>query len=66
MTSVDSLGRVRIMSVSVPGGKSRTLVYADNPLVQGYRYGFDVKHGTFYLPLLDRKSDVWVAEVVLR
>jgi eukaryotic-like serine/threonine-protein kinase len=66
MTNVDSLGRVRIMSVSVPGGKSKTLVYADNPLVQGYRYGFDVKHGNFYLPLLDRKSDVWVAEVVLR
>jgi len=66
MTSVDSLGRVSIISVSVPGGKSKTLVYADNPLVQGYRYGFDVNHGNFYLPLLDRKSDVWVAEVVLR
>ena len=60
---VDSLGRMSIRFITVPGGQMRTLVYSDNPMVQRYRLGYDVQGGRFYLPLVDAKLDVWVAEV---
>ena len=63
MTTLDPLGGVLIRSVSVPGGQMRTLVYADNPLIQGYRYGLAFQRGVFYLPLVETKLDVWVGEV---
>ena len=59
----DSLGRMSIQSIVVPGGRARTLVYSDNPMAQSYRYGFDMLGGRFYLPLVEWKLDVWVAEV---
>jgi hypothetical protein len=32
-------------------------------LEQQYRYGFAMHGGRFYIPIVDRKADVWVAEV---
>jgi Tol biopolymer transport system component len=61
-TVVDSLGRLRIVSAAV-NGKPKVLVYADHPLEQQYRYGFAMHGGRFYIPIVDRKADVWVAEV---
>ena len=61
-TAVDSLGRLRILSAAV-NGMPKVLVYADHPLEQQYRYGFAVHGGRFYVPIVERKADVWVAEV---
>jgi len=59
---VDSVGRLVIASAAV-GGKPKTLVYGDHPLEQQHRFGFAVHGGRFYVPIVDRKADVWVAEV---
>jgi TolB protein len=60
---VDSTGRFSIVAFPVGGETSRTLVYADNPLAQQHRYGLAVSGGRFYVPVLEAKMDVWVAEV---
>lgn len=60
---VDPTGRLRIFSAAIPGGVPRTIVYADNPIRQGHRYGLAVRDGVLYLPLVEPRSDVWVAEV---
>jgi hypothetical protein len=60
---VDSTGRTVISAWPIAGGRPRTLVYADNPPIQGYRYGFDMIGDRFYLPLVEIRADVWVAEV---
>jgi Tol biopolymer transport system component len=60
---VDSAGRTMIRSWPIAGGPPHTLVYGDNPLMQGYRYGFDMVGDRFYLPLGEVRADVWVAEV---
>jgi hypothetical protein len=59
----DSAGRVTIEGLSLQSGKVRLLAYADNPLLQGWRLGFAVGNDRFYFPLVERKSDVWVAEL---
>ena len=59
----DSLQRFAIRAVPSSGGQPRTLVYANAPDQQLYRYGLAVSNGRFYFPLIDRKADVWVAEV---
>jgi Tol biopolymer transport system component len=59
----DSLGVLKISAVSINGGQPRTLAYADAPLRQQYRFGFAVSKGRIYFVLMERKSDVWVAEV---
>jgi Tol biopolymer transport system component len=64
--AVDSLGRTILYSLDLPGGKPRTLAYADHPLLQVYRFGFAVQDGRMYLPLVEPKLDVWVAEVGVR
>ena len=61
-TVVDSLGRLRILSAAV-NGKPKVRVYADHPLEQQYRYGFAMHGGRVYIPIVDRKADVWVAEL---
>ena len=60
---LDSTGRTVISAWPIAGGRPRTLVYADNPPIQGYRYGFDMVGDRFYLPLVEVRADVWVAEV---
>jgi Tol biopolymer transport system component len=59
----DSLGVFKIVAVSVPPGDPRTLAYADAPMRQLYRFGFAVSKGRFFFVLIERKSDVWVADV---
>jgi hypothetical protein len=46
-----------------PRGLVRTVVYADNPATQTYRFGLAQRRGKLYVPLVDSRSDVWVAEV---
>ena len=59
----DSLQRFSIRAVSAAGGAPKTLVYADAPERQLYRYGLAMSNGRFYFPLGARTADVWVAEV---
>jgi eukaryotic-like serine/threonine-protein kinase len=56
-------GRLAIQAVSLPGGRPRTLVYADDPLNQRFRFGLAVSEGRLYLPVQEASMDVWVAEV---
>jgi len=55
--------RFAIKAVPASGGVPRTVVYTNEPDRQLYRYGLSVSNGRFYFPLIDRKADVWVAEV---
>jgi Tol biopolymer transport system component/tRNA A-37 threonylcarbamoyl transferase component Bud32 len=59
----DSLQRFSIRAVPAAGGAPKTLVYADAPDRQLYRYGLAMSNGRFYFPLSARTADVWVAEV---
>jgi Tol biopolymer transport system component len=59
---VDSLRGFIVRSVSAEGGRTRTLVYANSP-DQLHRYGFSASNDRFFFPLIQRKADVWVAEV---
>jgi hypothetical protein len=59
----DSLQQFTIRAVPAEGGTPRTLVYADAPDQQLHRYGLAVSNGRFFFPLIERKADVWVAEV---
>jgi serine/threonine-protein kinase len=59
----DSLQQFTIRAVPAEGGAPRTLVYADAPDQQLHRYGLAVSNGRFFFPLIERKADVWVAEV---
>ncbi len=62
--SVDATGRFVIRAFPVGRDwRPRTLVYADNPLAQEYRFGLALNHGRFYVPVLEPKLDVWVAEI---
>jgi hypothetical protein len=59
----DSLGVLKIGAISIDGGTPRTVAYADQPLRQQYRFGFAQAKGTLYFVLMERKSDIWVADV---
>ena len=65
-TSVDSKGHFTIKSVSPSGGVPKTLAYGNDPISQGRRYGLAVSHGRFFFTLTDRKSDIWVADVLVQ
>jgi Tol biopolymer transport system component/tRNA A-37 threonylcarbamoyl transferase component Bud32 len=62
-TDPDSTGHWTIRSVSPRGGAPRTLAYGNDPLTQGRRFGFALAGGRFYFPVVERKGDIWVAEV---
>lgn len=62
-TGVDSTGHFTIRRVSPAGGTPRTLAYGNDPVTQGRRYGLAVCGGRVYFPLVERKSDIWVAEI---
>ena len=62
-TDIDESGRFVIKSFEYPRGPLRTVAYADNPATQGYRFGFAQRKGRVYVPLVESRSDVWVAEV---
>jgi Tol biopolymer transport system component len=55
--------QVVVEAVSLKTGKHRVIAYPDNPLLQGWRLGFAVGSGNLYFPLIERKADVWVAEL---
>jgi Tol biopolymer transport system component len=59
----DSLGLFRIIAIPLDGGPSRTVAYADVPSRQYHRHGIAVSRGRLFFPLVERNSDVWVAEV---
>ena len=59
----DSVGISRISAVSIAGGLPRTLAWADLPLRQQFRFGFDVSRETLYFVLMERTADIWVADV---
>jgi hypothetical protein len=61
----DSLGPV-VVTTSAIGGKRRVLLYADRLTEQQHRYGFALHEGRIYLPIVDRKADVWVADLETR
>jgi hypothetical protein len=51
--------------VTFPDKRVRTVAWADNPPLQAFRFGFAVRNGKIYMPLVESRSDVWVAEVEL-
>ena len=59
-------GPLIFLAVPVDGGRPRVLAWADNPLAQLYRYGLALHRGQLYFPLVDRRSDVWVAAIEVR
>jgi Tol biopolymer transport system component len=54
---------IRILSISTSDGRRRVLAYADNPTGQLERYGLAEHRGRLYFPLVERRSDVWVADL---
>jgi len=58
----DSLG-FRIIALPLAGGRPVTVAYADLPVRQFHRHGIAVSRGRLFFPLVERNSDVWVAEV---
>jgi eukaryotic-like serine/threonine-protein kinase len=66
VAGLDSTGHFTIKSVSPSGGVPKTLVYGNDPVSQGRRYGLAVHSGRFFFPLVERKADIWVAEVRLQ
>jgi hypothetical protein len=63
ITDPDSTGHWAIKSVSPTGGTPRTLAYGNDPISQGRRFGFAVSGDRFYFPIVERKGDIWVADV---
>jgi serine/threonine-protein kinase len=60
---VEASGRFVIKSLAYPHGPVRLVAYADNPATQGYRFGFVQRNGRMYVPVVESRSDIWVAEV---
>ena len=64
-TDYNGSNGVVIKAVEISGHRIRTAVWADNPPLQAYRFSLAVRNGKIYLPLVESRSDVWVAEVEL-
>ena len=56
-------GPLVFLAVPLGGGHPRILAWADDPLAQLPRYGLALHHGRLYFPLVERRSDVWVATI---
>jgi eukaryotic-like serine/threonine-protein kinase len=60
----DSLGVFRIIAIPLAGRRpATTIAYADVPGRQFHRHGIAVSRGRVFFPLVERNSDVWVAEI---
>ncbi len=59
----DSLGVFRITAIPLDGRPASTVAYADVPARQFHRHGIAVSEGRLFVPLIERNSDVWVAEI---
>jgi serine/threonine-protein kinase len=57
-------GELFIRALTYPGRTLRTLAYADNPQTQAYRFGLAVWADKIYVPLVESRSDVWVADII--
>jgi Tol biopolymer transport system component len=62
----DSLGVFRIIAIPLADGRPATIAYADVPGRQFHRHGIAVSRGRVFFPLVERNSDVWVAEIERR
>lgn len=62
----DSLGRLTIQAVSLAGKGRRVIAYADEPQRQRHRHGLWFSQGRLYLPLFERRADLWVGEIQQR
>jgi len=60
---INAASQVVIEEMNMENGKHRVVAYADNPLLQGWRLGFAVGDRNLYFPLVERKADVWVADL---
>jgi Tol biopolymer transport system component len=63
-TSTD--GVFHIYQVSAGGGPTREAARSEGPTYQSFRFVFEVHGGTLYFALVDRQSDIWQADVLLR
>jgi Tol biopolymer transport system component/DNA-binding SARP family transcriptional activator len=54
---------IRILAISVADGSRRILAYSDDPTHQLERYGLAEHAGRLYFPLVERRADIWVADV---
>ena len=59
----DSLGLFRIVGIPLDGRRASTLAYADVPSRQFHRHGITASAGRLFFPLVERNSDVWIAEI---
>ena len=46
------------------GGRLREVAHSEEPTYQNFRFASYVRDGTVYVSLVDRQSDIWMAEVV--
>jgi Tol biopolymer transport system component len=53
----------RIEAWTIATGKHRTLVWSDQPVTQGVRYGLTLQGGRIYLPLVEVQMDIWAADL---
>lgn len=60
----DREGAARIWSVPVVGGSPTLLVHWDDPLRPSARHDFAAGAGRFFFAIDERRSDIWVADVV--
>jgi hypothetical protein len=51
------------VAASPEGGPVRTVAYGNDPITEGRRFGIALSGGRLYFPLVERKGDIWVAEV---
>ena len=63
-TSTD--GVFHIYQVPAAGGPRREAARSEGPTYQSFRFVFEVHGGTLYFALVDRQSDIWQADVLLR
>ena len=57
-------GSYLIYAVPAAGGPPREVAHSEGPTYQSFRFPFSVRAGALYLSLVDRQSDIWMAEVV--
>jgi serine/threonine-protein kinase len=56
-------GTYVISEVPVAGGRPREVAHSEGPSYQSFRFTFHVRGRTLYASLVDRQSDVWMAEM---
>ena len=57
-------GSYLIYAAPAAGGRLREVAHSEGPTYQNFRFYFSVRDDVLYLSLVDRQSDIWMAEVV--